>query len=81
MQPTDPQNESRAQATVKKYGKDRSILTDHLQYKRQHMPVSNTTHLANCHKQRMRRVASRRASKPLKEKKKNTDSVNIVGMV
>jgi hypothetical protein len=55
MQPTvvtDPQNESRAQATVKNYRKDRSILSDHLQYKRQHMPVSTTTHLANRHKQR-----------------------------
>jgi len=34
------------------YGIDRLILSDHLQYKRQHMPVSNTTHLANRHKQR-----------------------------
>ena len=35
-----------------KYGTGRSILSDHLQYKRQNMTVSNTTHLANCHKQR-----------------------------
>jgi hypothetical protein len=41
----------RAQATAN-YGTDRSILSDHLQYKKQHMTVSNTTHLANCHKQR-----------------------------
>jgi len=51
MQPTDPQNDIGAQATVN-YGTGRSILLDHLQYKRQHMPVSNTTHLANRHKQR-----------------------------
>jgi hypothetical protein len=52
MRPTDPQNKSRAQATVKNYGTDMSILSDYLQYKRQHMTVSNTTHLANRHKQR-----------------------------
>jgi len=42
---------SRAQETVS-CRTDRLILSEHLQYKRQHMTVSNATHLANCHKQR-----------------------------
>jgi len=42
---------SRAQAYVN-YETDRLILSDCLQYKRQHMTLSSTTHLANRHKQR-----------------------------
>jgi hypothetical protein len=41
---------SRAQATVR-YGAGRSILSDHFQYKRQHMTMSKMKNLANRHKQ------------------------------